>query len=256
MENETPVEFKAEGGERERDYLLPASILVAALLISGSIIYLVGAKTGNQGGTANLKDNTEVQNATGISKVKPVTSDDHILGNPNAPVKIIEFSDLECPFCKTFHATMHQIVTAYDGKVAWIYRNFPIDSLHPKAREEALAAECANELGGNTKFWAYIDKVFEVTPSNNGLDLGLLPKIAEDLGLNQAKFKACLSEQKHMGRIDADIKDVMNTLEPGERGLGTPRSIVIGPNGKTVLISGAQPLSEVRLVIDGVLSGN
>src|SRR6185295_5043808 len=83
--------------------------------------------------------------------VKPVAAEDHIRGDLAAPVKVIEFSDFECPFCKGFHATMKQVMADYekDGKVAWVYRHFPIDELHSKARKEAQAAECAGELGGN-----------------------------------------------------------------------------------------------------------
>ncbi len=102
-------------------------------------------------------------------QIKPVSSDDHILGNINARIVIIEYSDLECPFCKVFHNTMHQVVEKSNGDVAWIYRHYPIPQLHPKAFHEAEATECAWEQGGNKTFWKYIDKLFEVTPSNNGL---------------------------------------------------------------------------------------
>src|SRR5207249_6414117 len=79
-----------------------------------------------------------------------------------------------------------------DGKVVWVYRHFPIDSLHSKARKEAQASECAAALGGNEAFWAYSDKLFEVTPSNNRLDLAQLPRIAQEIGLDRAQFETCL----------------------------------------------------------------
>src|SRR6185436_7093141 len=86
-------------------------------------------------------------------EMEPVTEKDHILGNPNAEVIMVEYSDLECPFCKEFHSTLRRVMNEYgkDGKVAWVYRHFPIDSLHPKARKEAEATECAAELGGESK---------------------------------------------------------------------------------------------------------
>ena len=71
---------------------------------------------------------------------------------------------------------MQKIVADYKGQVAWVYRHFPIDSLHSRARKEAEATECANEFGGNTVFWQYLDKIFELTPSNDGLDPAELPK--------------------------------------------------------------------------------
>src|SRR3989344_5485116 len=101
------------------------------------------------------------------------------------PIAIVEYSDLECPFCKTFQKTLHQIMDEYgeSGKVAWVYRHFPLAQLHTKAAKEAEATECAAELGGNAAFWKYADRLFEVTPSNNNLELSQLPVIAAEVGL-------------------------------------------------------------------------
>lgn len=94
-------------------------------------------------------------------KIRPVTSDDHIVGNINAKIVIVEYSDLDCPFCKSFHNTMHRVVKESNGDVAWVYRHYPITQLHPNAYQKAEATECAWEQGGNTAFWKYADKVFE-----------------------------------------------------------------------------------------------
>ncbi len=112
-------------------------------------------------------------NTKSLENMKPVTSSDHIFGDVNAPVKVVFYSDLECPFCKSFHETMTQIMNSSygkDGKVAWVYRHFPLKQLHSKAPKEAEAAECAAELGGNDAFWKFINKINEVTPANNKLD--------------------------------------------------------------------------------------
>ncbi len=182
---------------------------------------------------------------------KPVDGEDHILGNPDAPVKLVEFSDFECPFCKRFHLTMKRLMNEYgkDGKVAWVYRHFPLDSLHSKARKEAQAAECANELGGNEAFWSYSDRLFEVTPSNDRLDLALLPRIAQEIGLDRAAFEACLEGDSRGGKYAAHIEaDVQDATASG--GTGTPYSLVIAPNGKTFPITGAQPLAALKSIID------
>ncbi len=182
---------------------------------------------------------------------KPVDGEDHILGNPDAPVKLIEFSDFECPFCKRFHLTMKRLMNEYgeNGKVAWVYRHFPLDSLHAKARKEAQAAECANELGGNEAFWAYSDRLFEVTPSNDRLDLAVLPRIAQEIGLDRAKFEACLGGDARGGKYAAHIEaDVQDAIASG--GTGTPYSLVIAPNGKTFPINGAQPYAALKSIID------
>ncbi|MGB6882161.1 MAG: thioredoxin domain-containing protein, partial [Microgenomates group bacterium] len=100
------------------------------------------------------------------ANIPEITEKDYIRGSKDARVFLIEYSDFECPFCKDFHETAQQIVDEYDGQVGWVYRHFPLDVLHAKARTEAIAAECAAELGGNDGFWAFIDKIYEITPSN------------------------------------------------------------------------------------------
>jgi protein-disulfide isomerase len=186
--------------------------------------------------------------------VKPVNGEDHIRGNPNAPVKIVEFSDFECPFCKSFHATMKQVMGDYekDGKVAWVYRHFPLDQIHSKARKEAQAAECAAEQGGNTAFWAYADRLFEIAPSNNRLDLALLPTVAKDTGLDQAKFETCLTGDQRGGKfathIEANLQDAM-----ASGGTGTPYSLVIGAKGHIFPVNGAMPYEAVKAIIDAAL---
>lgn len=195
----------------------------------------------------------KLQEAAG--NVKPVDSGDHIRGNPKAQVRVIEYSDFECPFCKSFHPTLKQIMDEYgkDGNVAWVYRNFPLDALHSKARKEAQAAECANEIGGNNSFWAYADRLFEIAPSNNQLDLSLLPKVAEEVGLDRAKFSDCLKGDMRGGKFADHIEaDVQNATAAG--GTGTPYTVVIAANGKTFPINGAMPYAAVKQIIDLALA--
>ena len=167
--------------------IIPGTILAGALIIAVAVIYGGDIKERLQSGAPTIQERTQDTNTAPIVDV-PVSSSDHIRGNVNAQITIVEYSDLECPFCKVFHGTMKQAMAAYGDKVRWVYKHFPLDQLHPKADKEAEAAECAGELGGNDAFWAYIDKVFEATPSNNGLDLALLPAIAQDLGFDITKF--------------------------------------------------------------------
>ncbi len=189
---------------QKRDWMLPASIVVAAVLISVSLFYDAGSRP--NGAPSGERKTADVA-LPSVPNIRPVTSHDHILGSINAPVRIVEYSDLECPFCKRFHPVMQQVLQTYGDKVAWVYRHLPLDVLHSKARKEAEATECAAEQGGNNAFWAYVDKVFEVTPSNNGLDLNLLPQIAGELGLDVGKFNTCLSSGKFAARVEADVED-------------------------------------------------
>lgn len=187
--------------------------------------------------------------------VRPVSAEDHIRGNPDAPVKVIEFSDFECPFCKRFHRTMKLLMDDYaaEDNVVWVYRHFPLDSLHSKARKEAQAAECANEIGGNDAFWAFAEQIFEITPSNNGLDLALLPQIANEIGVDKAAFEACLQGDARGGKYAAHIEeDLQDAVASG--GTGTPHTLVIGPSGQAYPINGAQPQAAVKSIVDLALA--
>ncbi len=232
--------------ENKNNLTIPIAIVVAGLFIAGGI-YLSGGNSSDKVDSVNNGD----KKPTKAIVIRPVDESDHVAGNPNADILLVEYSDTECPFCKRFHTTMNKIMEEYgkDGKVAWVYRHFPIDSLHTKARKEAAATECANELGGNTAFWGYINKVFEITPSNNNLDLALLPEIADGLGLDKTAFNECLSSGKYDAHVEADRKD---GIKAGVK--GTPYTVLVTKkDGKTYPISGAQPYNTVKTLIDGAL---
>jgi len=221
--------------------LVPLSIVVAGGLIALAVYF-------GGGGTGKLPTNNDVNTETAGIEIAPVTAKDHILGSRNAELVIVEYSDTECPFCKNFHSTMHQVVTDYDGKVAWVYRHFPIAQLHSKAPNEAEATECAAELGGNQIFWRYIDKLFETTNSNDSLDPAELPKIATTVGLNEEAFKTCLSSGKYTEFITKSVED---SIKAGAR--GTPYSVIITKDDQKVIINGAEPIASVKAKIDALL---
>lgn len=227
----------------------PMAIVVAGALIAGAVYFSsVQPKNTNQA-------NQQPTGGNNLENVRPISSKDHIRGNINAPIKIVEYSDTECPFCKQFHYTMKQVMDEYEGKVLWVYRHFPLYkpnsqgfALHPKALKEAEAIECANELGGNDKFWEYLDRLYEITPSNNGLDEAELPKIAQYVGLDVARFNSCLNSGKYKKLIDEDLQNAWDT-----GGTGTPWSIVIAKDGRKYPINGAQPYEIVKDNIDSLL---
>lgn len=233
--------------ETKSNVAVPIAIIGAGVIVAIAIVYSVGKfATPKDGQQANVAENTTAS----LDKMRPISAADHIRGNANAPVKIVEYSDLECPFCKRFHATMQETVKQYDGKVAWVYRHFPLEQLHSKAKNEAKATECAAKLGGPETFWAYTDKLIEITPSNNGLDPAELPRIAGELKLDRQKFADCLANpQTDIDKRIAD--DIDNATATG--GNGTPWSILIGPDGKKYPINGAQPIESVKQLIDLVL---
>jgi len=232
-------------------FAVPMAIIIAGALVAGAL-YFNNKGNGGSGASNNLA--TQDNNAAEIAKennVKAVSSADHIRGNPNAKVKVIEFSDPECPFCKRFHNTMNQIIDEYgkSGQVAWVYRHFPLDAIHSKARKESEALECANEQGGSAKFWAYLDRLFEITPSNDGLDLAELPKIAEYAGLDKVKFNQCLESGKYAKRVADDLAD---GVKSGAQ--GTPYSVVVSASGEKFVINGAQPYESVKAIINQALA--
>ena len=222
-----------------QDFAIPFAIIVAGLAIAAAVYF----GDNKQGIAAAPQVNKNVE-------LDPVTDKDHILGNPKAKVTIVEYSDTECPFCKVFHKTMNQIMNEYgnDGQVAWVYRQFPIAGLHPNAHKESEATECANKLGGNTKFWEYLNRLLEITPSNNGLDLAKLPEIAKEVGLDVAAFNTCLSNGETAKIVDDGIA---SAAKAGAQ--GTPYSLIV-VGGKIVgSINGAQPYETVKAQIDGLL---
>lgn len=178
--------------------------------------------------------------------IRPVDETDHIRGSKNAKVTLVEYSDLECPFCKSFHPTMQQVMKEYDGKVRWVYRHFPLDSIHPKARPAANAAECVASLAGNEGFWNYIDKLFEGAPAT--LTDEQLKTIASGLGVNASQFDDCFKSKKFENKINVDLQD-------GQTGgiTGTPGTIVIDAKGGKQLIPGALPLESVKQILDQAL---
>ncbi|MDO8728464.1 MAG: DsbA family protein [bacterium] len=225
---------------QQNTFLIPLAIVVAGGFVAAAIYF------GTDSGSPTTTINTDPQN-TEINLV-PVTEKDHILGSRDATLVIVEYSDTECPFCKTFHYTMKEIVQTYDGEVAWVYRHFPIAQLHTKAIKEAEATECANELGGNQAFWKYLDNIFATTNSNNSLDPSELPKIATAVGLDVTAFNSCLSSGRYTEFVK---KSVAEAIKAGA--LGTPYSIILTKDGQKILINGAEPIAMVKTKIDALL---
>lgn len=182
--------------------------------------------------------------------------DDPILGDKNAPVTIIEFSDYECPFCKRhFDSTHPELVKKYidTGKAKLVFRDFPLSFHDPMASKEAIAASCARDQGGDKKYYEFHDEIFKRTTSNgNGLDDAKIQKIASDLKLNITTFTACLSDTVKADEVKKDIAD--GTAAGAS---GTP-TFLIGKStddGKIDgdLVVGAQPFAAFQAVIDPLL---
>ena len=235
-----------EPNTNSNQWAIPGAILLAGVIIGGASVLNSGDFSL---GSSSLSKSKNEQTKEEVVKPRLVTKEDHIRGSLDASIFIIEYSDTECPFCKRFHSTMQQVMDEYgeSGEIAWVYRHFPIPQLHKKAETEAEATECVAELGGNLAFWSYVDRIYEVTPSNDGLDLALLPQFAEDIGINRAEFEECLESGRHSDRIKKDRDEAIAT-----GGRGTPHSLVVV--GDTILpIAGAQPFEVVKDIIEEAL---
>jgi protein-disulfide isomerase len=212
---------------------------------NGSIF---GKKPAAANTNANANANTNAP-ANKLDQLPPITSADHVRGDlTKAKVALIEYSDYECPYCKNFQTTMLDVYKAYGADMIWVYRHFPL-SFHQNAEKEAEASECVAELGGNDAFWKFTDAIYARTTSNGtGFALDKLGPLAKEVGVNQAKFQSCLDSGKYAQKVKDDQSG------GSAAGIdGTPGTIIITKEGKTDLITGAQPLATVKSAIDALL---
>jgi protein-disulfide isomerase len=161
-----------------------------------------------------------------------------VRGAADAPVTVVEFSDFHCPFCKRAQPTLAQLLKRFPGKVRHVHRDFPIDGLHPQARNAAEAARCAQDQG---KFWEYHDVLFSQAPKATADDLG---RYATEVGLDRTAFDRCLAERAHRPTVQRD-------LDEGRRlGIsGTPAFFV---NGRA--LTGSQSLEVFVRVVEEELA--
>ncbi|MEK9168514.1 MAG: thioredoxin domain-containing protein, partial [Patescibacteria group bacterium] len=159
--------------QREKDRLLPTSILIAAILIAGALIYSTGAK--------NIKPEKQNAQETAQRPSKPQIDDDVVLGNPDATVTVFIFSDYQCPFCGKFFQEAEVLIRknyVETGKVKMVHKDLAF--LGPESKAAAQAAECAKDQG---KYWQYHDALFEAEikdgqEHNGNLNKNLFGKIA------------------------------------------------------------------------------
>lgn len=225
-------------------FATPIAIVFGFALIAAAIFF-------SGGGSNPLPTTVGENNApTPTGEIRPVDETDHIRGNPNAPVVFVEYSDYDCPFCKQFHDTMNRIITEYgpDGRVAWVYRHFPLEQLHPNAPLVAHASECVADLAGNDAFWEFSDLIFGERGTNEPTPITNLPDYAETVGVDRAAFTSCMDEQRFVAEVEADLNDGINAGAQG-----TPYTLVIVGDQQGV-INGAQPYDVVKQITDNLLA--
>ncbi|MBI3589558.1 MAG: thioredoxin domain-containing protein [Candidatus Liptonbacteria bacterium] len=236
-----------ENEPKKNDFLLPASIVVAGLMIAGSIVYLVGNKDNSNNPPANNPSNNQAADASSILKIK---SSDVILGDPKAPLTLIEYGDYQCPWCgKMYHESEQPLREEYikTSKVKMVYRNFAF--LGPESSAAAEAAECSKD---QKQFWAFHDALYsaEISETKNGgiensgnLTRDLFLKIATDLKLDLPSFTNCVDSKKYANKVEQDNSDGRTA---GVK--GTP-SVFLNDQQ----IGGFLPFPEIKSSIDSLL---
>lgn len=180
------------------------------------------------------------------SKLPPVSDEDHVRGSRSAQVFLVEYSDFECPFCQQFHSTAQQVLDEFGGDVAWVYRHYPLDQIHPKARPAALASECVAELGGNDAFWNFADAIF----ADQQVALADLPGTASGVGVNQSALQSCIDSDKYADHVENQLQE---GIAAGVR--GTPGNFIVNQAGDVWFIPGAYPFDQVKTMIEEALQG-
>jgi protein-disulfide isomerase len=240
---ETPKSAPAQ----KQSLAIPIAIVIGFALIAVAI-FLSGDGAKNLPIPGLTQEDTTTETPT-TGEVRAVDENDHIRGNPNAPIVLIEYSDYDCPFCKNFHETMNQVMDNYgaEGKVAWVYRHFPLEQLHPSAPYIAQASECVAELGGNDAFWKFSDLVFGERGTNEPTNISRLSEFAETAGVGVPAFEACLEDGRTKALVEEDFRDAINA-----GGKGTPHTLVL-VGGQQGVINGAQPYEAVSQILDTLI---
>lgn len=221
---------------------LPGAIVIAGIIIAGSILYTNGSRTASVGDANPQADAPRVVERTSIE-----STDDPSLGSPDAPVTIVEFSDFQCPFCRIFwQDTFGKLKEEYidTGKVRLIYRDFPL-AFHSAAKPAAVGAECAQEQG---KFLEYHNAIFAGQAAQG---TGTISFTVSDIrtwahtgGLEMTAFNQCINSSDFDAEIEADV-----AAGTAAGVSGTPSFFVNGAE-----IVGAQPYAVFKQMIDEALA--
>jgi protein-disulfide isomerase len=216
---------------------------------------LVRIQQQSQAAEAAERERQQRERSALAANARPVDpARDWILGPEKARVSIIEYSDFECPYCKRFHPTPIQVLKSFEQEVNLVWRHFPLDFHDPVATLEAVAADCAGQVGGRGKFWEYTSAVMEKTASG-GKGLPAEPSgdpllaLAVSLKLDAAEFSACRKTPGTRERVQQDLDDGVRAGINGTPGL------VLRDNrtGRSVLIEGVVPAQALVNAIQELL---
>jgi len=215
--------------------LTPIAIVIAGALIAGAVLYTQGFNGSLSDAPIETRDPTEIAD---------IREDDHVRGNPDAAVTFIEYSDFECPFCARFHPTMERLISELP-EVNWIYRHFPLTSIHSRALSSAVASECAAKFGGNDAFWVFADGLFE---KQQRLGTELYEELAIEAGIAGSEFSACLTDENMVSKVREQFDEAVSV-----GGQGTPYVVVRTASGQVIPFSGALPYDQIKQIAEAAL---
>lgn len=215
-------------------WVIPGAIIIAGLILAIAVFVI-------RTGSATVPETALPE------MIEPVTVSDHIIGNPNAEVMIVEYSDIDSDDGKNFHAALLQLMTEYakDGRVAWVYRHLPLTTVHGYAQRHAEASECAALLGGADAFWRFIDQAHTLAPGGAELNPTNYPAIAQTLGIENATFTECVASGKFSAKVRSQAHDAL-----GAGAEGAPFTVVFIKGSKPAAINGALPYTSLKELVD------
>ncbi|MDB5245169.1 MAG: oxidoreductase [Parcubacteria group bacterium] len=219
-------------------WFLPLAIIAAGLILAFAIFVI-----------RHQPDPRAV--AGDVTLMRPISEIDHIIGSPNAPIMLIEYSDIDSSYSKSFQQTMEQIMTEYaaGGKVAWVYRHLPLIDQHVNAATHAEAAECIASLGGQNIFWRFISALNAQAPGDQQFDPSNYDSVVSSLGVLPQSFDACMTAHTFQERVASDFN---NGLAVGAG--GSPFSILMVKGQHTVTIDGAVPYDSMKKILDDAIT--
>ncbi len=217
----------------KRELLIPGAIVFAGLVISVTI-YI-------------MHPHLVTGNTLNPQAALPITPSDHLLGNPEAPVVLVEYADVDSEYSKDFQTVMEQVIQSYgtQGNVAWIYRDFPLTAEDPTSEKDAEAAECAAGLSSQSTFFAFIDAMQAAAPGDTQFDPSGYDTIASSLGISKGSFDDCLTARTYQKKVAADYASGESVGVSG-----TPFSVLFVKGQKPVTISGSVPYATMKQILD------
>ncbi|HEX2792315.1 MAG TPA: thioredoxin domain-containing protein [Candidatus Paceibacterota bacterium] len=222
----------------ERRWLVPAAIIGAGVILAITVFVI-------------RTSNVALPEGGNPDAIRPVALTDHIIGNPEAPVAIVEYSDIDSEFGKSFQAVLAQLMTEYapSGNVAWVYRHFPLTTINPYSLTHAQAAECAKFLGTEDTFYRFIDAVNAGAPGAADFNPRNYSQILLQLGIPQGPFDECISSGRFSKTVMADVR---NALGAGAE--GAPFTVILIKGNDPLVINGALPYESMKEVIENSLA--